>query len=96
MSFSQDAPVPMSLSETSKLTCLEGWKDTLKIREWKRANQNHTTPSSKFNVQIAQISKCFWQHCPRYIALTLSKDRQSILGVLFSERRGRYGSRFRF
>lgn len=81
----------MSLSETSKLTCLEGWRGSLIIRESGREptkTKKNPAPSSKFFVQIAQISMCFWQHCPHYIALTLYRNRQSVLGVLCSERTG--------
>lgn len=81
----------MSLSETSKLTCLEGWRDCLKLDRVAESQPKKNTPPpppSKFNVQIAQISMCFWQHPPHYISLTLPRNWQSILGILCSERAG--------
>ena len=70
------------------LTCLQVWRDCLKLE--RVAESQTKRNSSKCNVQIAQISMCFWQHAPHCTALTLPRNRQSFYFGDLRLREGRY------
>lgn len=74
------------------LTCLEGWRDHLNSE--RVAESQTKRNSSKFNVQIFQISMCFWQHTPHCTALMLPRNRQSFYFGDPGLREGRYSSLF--
>lgn len=76
------------------LTCLEGWRDWLKLESMAESQTKRN--SYKFNVQIAQILRCFWQHTLRCTAQMLPRNRQSFYFGDLRLREGRYCSRFWF